>query len=218
MCTHLCCCTHQLEWSVFVCCHICLPLSWKLLETKGCVTSVLRTVPGVQEVLNKSSLNVFFYYMQSNLTPFLFTTLNSDIKHVKARYLIKITERAIHQQRAPVFLFLEGVFYAQNVKGKPGVVPTQPPPTSQEAAQLGLGPEPLEKNAGSSHIEQTAQHPNPAGSAHCAPNPHFAPPLLPGPNPRSRKHHICLPCAGGWSEFVCLLVCFSFRKDQFSIL
>lgn len=38
----------------------------------------------------------------------------------------------------PVFLFLEAVFYAQNVKGEPRVAPTQPPPTLQEAAQLGL--------------------------------------------------------------------------------
>lgn len=39
---------------------------------------------------------MFFYYIQSNLASFLSTTLNSDIEHVKVRYLIKITERAIH--------------------------------------------------------------------------------------------------------------------------
>lgn len=55
-------------------------------------------------------------------------------------------------------MFLEDVFYVQNVKGEPGVVPTQPPQASQEAAQLGRGPEPLEQRARNSQPDRAAQH------------------------------------------------------------
>lgn len=76
--------------------------------------------------------------MQSNLASLLFTTLNGDIKHGKVKCLTKITEGAI-PNRGTQKMFLEDVFYAQNVKEEPGVVPPQPPPASQEAAQWDWG-------------------------------------------------------------------------------
>lgn len=50
------------------------------------------------------------------------------------------------------------MFYVQNVKGEPGVVPAHPPQASQEAAQLGLGPEPLEQRGRNSQPDRAAQH------------------------------------------------------------
>lgn len=118
MCIYLYCSTDQLECSQFICCHICLPLG-KLLEIRNCVSLLLRTVPDVQQVFNKSLLHVFSYCMQSNLAPLLFTTLNGDIKHVRAICLTKIIERAVPQQRDPSILTPRRCFMPRMLKEKP---------------------------------------------------------------------------------------------------
>lgn len=102
------------------------------------------------------------------------------------------------------------MFYAQNVKGKPGVVPTQPPPTLQEAAQVELSLE--DRVLGEGHLEQATQHTDLIRELTQYP-----------------KSSLCSPAKAGRITFICniqemdlslrVFIRFSFRKrDPFSVL